>query len=207
MGKTVVSTLLVEALRHLGMSVGVMKPYASGGWEDSDALIRAAGGKFSRKSVTAVFFKKPLAPGVRDVAERTDGAAEFRRIRKTFEALERKFDFVVVEGIGGVLTPLAGTRSVADLAAELRLPVWVVARPSLGTLNHTLLTVEALRRRRVTVQKIVVSGYTGRDEAERTNPLLLSLLTGLSVDLLPKIRDAAHHRRLVSLWSVRGLSY
>ena len=202
-GKTTVSTLLVEALRFAGKSVGVMKPYASGGWEDADALIRAAGGGASRAEVTPVFFRKPLAPGVRDLSGRIDGAAEFRRIRKTYESLKRKFDVVVVEGIGGALTPLAGTRTVADLVAELRLPVWVVARPSLGTLNHTLLTVEALRRRRVAVQKIVVSGAKGGDEAERTNPLLLSRLTGLPVELLPKIRNAAHRRRLASRWGAR----
>lgn len=197
-GKTVVSCLLAEALRAAGLSVGVMKPYAAGGWEDSLALQKAAGSGQPLEEITPVYFKKPLAPGVRS---KPDGKAEFSRILQVFRHVRSRRDAVVVEGIGGVLVPLAGRRTAMDLAKRLALPVWVVARPSLGTLNHTLLTVEALRRRGLSVRRIVVSGYSGVDEAERTNPRLLERFTGLPVTVLPKLRGAAQRRRVVSAWA------
>lgn len=197
-GKTVVSCLLAEALRGAGLSVGVMKPYAAGGWEDSRALQKAAGSAQPLEEITPVYFKKPLAPGVR---ANPDGKSEFSRILKIFRGVRARHQALVVEGIGGVLVPLAGRLTAVDLAKRLALPVWVVARPSLGTLNHTLLTVEALRRRGLPVRRIVLSAYTGADEAQRTNPRLLARLTGLPITLLPEIRNASHRRRLLSSWT------
>jgi dethiobiotin synthetase len=207
-GKTFVACLLAEALRRAGKRVGVMKPYASGSWADTDALIRAAGGKFRRRDVTPVFFRESLAPAVRDLSParrspRPGSAAEMRLILGAFQQMRRGRDVVIVEGIGGALCPVGGGLTIADVAARLRLSAWVVARPSLGTLNHTLLTVEALRRRGVPVGRIVLSGAARKTKAERTNPILLSRLTRLPVDVLPRIRSAAHRRRLVRLWSER----
>lgn len=200
-GKTVVSCLLAEALRRAGTRVGVMKPYTAGSWADTRALKKAAAAPEPLEALSPVFFEKPLAPAVRDLSGPTDGRGEMRRVLSAYQSLKRAHPFMLVEGIGGVLVPLAGTFTAADLAVRLGLPAWVVARPSLGTLNHTLLTLEALARRRVRVERIVVSGYTGGDEAERTNPILLSRLTGLPVTVLPALRGAAHRRRLVEQWS------
>jgi dethiobiotin synthetase len=201
-GKTVVSTLLVDALHRAGRRVGVLKPYAAGGWEDTDALIKASGCSLRRQAVSPVFFAKPLSPAVRDLRTPVDSADEFRRVKSAWAAQRRGNDMAVMEGIGGALCPVGGRLTIADVAAKLSLPAWVVARPSLGTLNHTLLTVEALSRRKVKTLRIVVSGYTGDTEAERTNPLLLSRLTGLPVTLLPRILSAAHRGRLVDQWAV-----
>lgn len=199
-GKTVVSCLLAEGLRRAGLRVAVMKPYAAGSWEDTDALIRAAGGGISRAEATPVFYKRALAPAVRGFpAVRIRG--EFARIQKTLRRLAKAADAAVVEGIGGVLCPLGGGLTALDLTARLGLPAWVVARPSLGTLNHTLLTVDALRRRGVPVRRIVVSGHTGRTAAERTNPRLLAQLTGLPVTVLPKLRGRSHRDRLLARWA------
>jgi dethiobiotin synthetase len=192
-GKTFVATLLVVALRRAGKRVGVMKPYASGSWEDTDALIRAAGGGLSRREVTPVYFREPLAPAVRDLSParrspRPGSAGEMRVILKAFRRMRRGKDVVVVEGIGGALCPLGGGLTIADVAARLRLSAWVVARPSLGALNHIFMTVESLTRRGVRVERIVLSGYTGSSRAERTNRVLLKRLTGLPVHLLPRIR-------------------
>jgi dethiobiotin synthetase len=200
-GKTVVSCLLAEALRRAGRNPGVMKPYSAGAWEDTRSLKKAAGAAEPLHVITPVYFEKPLAPGVRALTGKTDGTGEMRRILSAYRALKRDHPFVIVEGIGGALVPLARGLDAADMAARFGLPAWVVARPSLGTLNHTLLTVEALARRKVRTARIVVSGYTGRDEAERTNPVLLAKLTGLPVTVLPEIRNASHRKALVARWS------
>jgi dethiobiotin synthetase len=182
-GKTVISCLLVEALRRAGKRVGVMKPYASGSWDDTDALIRAAGGKFRRRDVTPVYFREPLAPAVRGLGS----AADLKLILPAFRRMRKGKDVVIVEGIGGALCPVGGRLTIADVAARLGLTAWVVARPSLGTLNHTLMTIESLTRRGVPVERIVLSGTTGATRAERTNPALLKRLTGLPVDVLPRL--------------------
>lgn len=189
-GKTVVSCLLADSLRRSGVRVGVMKPYAAGTWGDTDALIAAAGGALSRREVTPVFYERPLSPAVRDLSGAPDVRAEFRRMERAFGSLRRRFPFLVVEGIGGALCPLGGGWTAMDLAVGCGLPVWVVARPSLGTLNHTLLTLEVFLSRGLPVERIILSGWRGRTQAERTNPELLTQLTGLPVHLLPLVRGA-----------------
>ena len=91
----------------------------------------------------------------------------------------------VVEGIGGLRVPLAEDAEVVDLVADLDLPVVVVARSGLGTLNHSALTVEALERRGCRVHGVVLNEYEGASLAERTNPEVLTEMTGVPVWTLP----------------------
>lgn len=93
--------------------------------------------------------------------------------------------FMIVEGAGGVMVPLPGGKWAADIAASLRLPALVVARAGLGTLNHTLLTVEALRRRKIPVAGVILNRYRGATLAERTNQAeLRRLLPGIPVTVM-----------------------
>jgi dethiobiotin synthetase len=93
--------------------------------------------------------------------------------------LQTRHPFLIVEGIGGLLVPLTARRTVADLIRPFNLPVLLVTRPALGTLNHTLLTLEALRRRRFSLAGLVVNSSEppAADAqarlAERTNPRIL----------------------------------
>ena len=91
-----------------------------------------------------------------------------------------------MEGIGGLLVPIDERNSVADLARRFDLPLVIVARPGLGTLNHTLLTVEAARSRGLAIATIVINGYEPNTGtlAEETNPVTLSELTGLRIPLI-----------------------
>lgn len=205
-GKTVVARLLAAGLLHVGRRVGVLKPFASGPPEDARALARAAGGRQTWKDVTALHIAPPLTPaaviglgasGAR-VARRAlaDAAAAVARWRRDGDAL-------VVEGLGGVLAPLGGGYFVTDLMARLTLPVWVVARPGLGTLNHTLLTLEALRRRSLDVRRVVVSGYAGKTRVEKTNLMLLTKLAGVPVTALPRLSPRGGEGRAAAI--LRGV--
>jgi len=192
-GKTVVAALLAESLRRRGVRVGVLKPYMSGGWDDARTLKKAAGVDEPLDEIAPVFFDDPLAPAAAPLrGKRLRSAAA---VLRAFRAQARKYDFLVVEGIGGVLVPLDDRRTVADLARRLKLPVWLVARPGLGTLNHVLLSLEALRRRGLSVTRIVLSGWTGRTLAEKTNPALLRRLTKIPLTLLPPIGSPAVRRK------------
>ncbi len=199
-GKTFIACRLAEAVRESGLTVGVLKPFSAGDWNDATALVQAAGGNEIPQRATLLFCPRPLAPG----AQIGLGDRGKNRVEKTIEktagalrALQKKHDCAVVEGCGGVLVPLGGPYFVTDLISRLNLPVWVVARAGLGTINHTLLTVEALKRRGLEVRRILLSNPSGRDLSEKTNAGLIRRLSdrpvtvvarGLTTDAKKKVR-------------------
>lgn len=207
-GKTYVSAALAAGWHGRGESVGVFKPFACGSWEDTDRLIRAAGGGQSRRSATPFYFDRPLAPvlktGVGEKSVRA-GTRWLPRLKAALAEVRKRFGRVVVEGVGGALVPLWERKSrpgycAADWMAELGIPVWVVARPGLGTLNHTLLTLEALAHRGVAVRRVVLSGFRGKDPAEKSNGRVLRRWTGLPVTVLPWGPERRAIPRLLRAW-------
>ena len=162
-GKTVVSCALVRSLRDDGVDVGVMKPIETGVGEagplDAIALHEAAGGVDDLDDVCPQRFALPAAP---TVAARAEGArVDLGAVHRAFERLAARHELLVVEGAGGLLVPAADGASMADLAFELCLPLLVVARARLGTINHTLLTLDAARARGLEVAGVVVSHVDG----------------------------------------------
>jgi dethiobiotin synthetase len=162
-GKTLVACALVRALRARGCDVGVMKPAETGvgpaGPLDALALREAAGSEDPLDDVCPVQLALPAAPTV--AAEHAGTEVDLGAIRAAWRRVRARHDFVVVEGAGGLLVPLAKDFTMADLAAELGLPVAVVARAALGTINHTLLTLEAAERRGLAVVGVVISHASG----------------------------------------------
>ena len=171
-GKTAVAAGLAAALRSRGVDVGVMKPIASGGAPSPDALMLKAAAQVDDdlSLINPVCLTEPLAPSV---AAEIDGVEiDLAAIWRAHDELKRRHDFMIVEGIGGWLVPVCEGVTAADVAVELGWPVLVVARPGLGTLNHTLLTLEAIRRRGLEVVGVVVNRFNDATAttAERTNP-------------------------------------
>lgn len=180
-GKTVVTAALAACLRARGTDVAVMKPFASGSWDDARLIRRAAGSRDALERITPFYFRHPLAPLASMRLERRRIRPEALRAKAA--ALARGRDFLLVEGIGGAAVPVTERFDAADTAALLGIPAVVVARLALGTLNHTRLTVEHLRRKRVAVRGIVLNaqGSARRGLAEKTNPALLEELCGVPV--------------------------
>jgi dethiobiotin synthetase len=176
-GKTRVASAIAQALVEAGRRAGVLKPVATGGVgasDDTSSLIAAIGGGIPRERVTPISFEEPLAPPV--AARRQGTPLEFEQVvRAVAEALAwwaDRADLMIVEGVGGLLCPLAERTTVADLAVALDYPLVLVARRGLGTLNHTLLTVEAARRRALRIAGLVLNAAepTAEPLAEATNP-------------------------------------
>lgn len=188
-GKTVVAAGLAAALRRRNVDVGVMKPFATGARrrrgrlvsEDVERLAAAAGAGDPVEDVAPVLLEPPLAPSVaaRVSRRRVDLAA----VRAAYRRLARRHDVMVVEGIGGILVPVRDRVPVARVVAQLRLPVIVVTRPTLGTVNHTLLTVLAARSFGLRVLGLVVNWHERfrRGTAERLTPATLRTETGVPV--------------------------
>lgn len=154
-GKTIVTAGLAAMAAAEGKRVCAYKPIQTG--LDSDPgdnhHVALWTGNPEIAVQTTYTFAPPVAPWVADL----DGTIEVERIIEDFQALQQDYDVVLVEGAGGVRVPIAPGVEMGDLMVRLAIPVLVVARPHLGTINHTLLTVEALQRRGLSVAGVIVS--------------------------------------------------
>ncbi len=163
-GKTVVACALARGVRAQGVDVGVMKPAETGveaaGPLDALALREAAASDDPLELVCPEAFALPAAPTVAAAAEGREVDAD--AIRRAWHELRGRHEHMIVEGAGGLLVPIWKGATMADLASELGLPLVVVARGALGTINHTLLTIEAARRRDLEIAGVVISHVTGR---------------------------------------------
>lgn len=169
-GKTVVSCALAAALRLEGVRVGVMKPVACGGRQDALELMQAAGCAEPLEVVNPVSLERPLSP---HVAARLEGRRiDLSAIDRAAARLAAAHEVVVVEGCGGLLVPIRGKFLVIDLIRRLGARAVLVSRSGLGAINHSLLSVEALRARGIRPLGIIYDcprpGPLGA--AERTNP-------------------------------------
>ncbi len=163
-GKTYLTSLIARSLPRDQVRVGAYKPVCSGAeisaegghyWTDIKKLTEAIGGDVDPLRVCPQRLKAPLAPPV---------AARIERVSLDFEAMKTaadwwlgRVDVLLIEGVGGLLCPLTEDKTIADLAVALGYPLLVVARAGLGTINHTLLTVEAARHRGLQVAGVVLN--------------------------------------------------
>jgi len=189
-GKTVVACALAAWGRHHGLDIGVMKPVATGGrflangtagrWVSHDAkrLASAAGVDDPWPLMNPICFKEPLAPWT--AARRARAPIRLDAVLDAFHTLRTRHRFLIVEGVGGLCVPLGPRATVADLAKQLGLPLVLVARPGLGTLNHTLLTLACARQCGLRVAGLILNSASPSPRApmarlaERTNPQILA---------------------------------
>jgi dethiobiotin synthetase len=199
-GKTRVSTALAWLLASRGVDVRVRKPVESGCPEgpdgallpqDASVLRLAAGGRETLDTVCAVRLRAPLSP---------ERAARLEGVVLSVDALAATClrgvpgdGTLLVEGAGGFLSPVAEHALNADLASRLGLPVVLVAADRLGTINHTLLTVEAVRARGLTVAAVVLSQPHPCDEDGMDNAADLSRWLGMPVHRLPHGAATGNH--------------
>ena len=188
-GKTVIAGGIARVLKDKGQEVGVFKPVASGCrsergelvCQDAEFLAHCADAPETLDQICPVRFREPLAPEV--AAKRGADPIELGTIRTYYNRLASAKDVMIVEGIGGLLVPLTTDLMVADLAGQMDLPLVIVAKPGLGTINHTLLTIEAARARGLRVAGIIINSYVAdtASVAEETNPAAIERVSGVKV--------------------------
>jgi dethiobiotin synthetase len=196
-GKSIASAVIATLLKRKGHSVGVMKPITSGCLErdglliseDAELLAHAAGIPVT-PDCTPYLLRAPLAPSV---AASLDGVRiDFSVISDAYRRLAESYEYVIVEGAGGLMVPIVGGLLMSDLASHLGLPIAVVARPDLGTVNHTLLTTFCGRSMGLEVKGVIINRYPNSPgEAEESAPHLISSLSGsLLLGLFPEAAGA-----------------
>jgi len=188
-GKTIMSMALIRALDMLGIRAGAMKPIESGCGSEGGVPIPFDGMALKQTArmdepitlITPCCFESPLAPLPASDIEMKK--VNIPAIRNAFSKLSQKYDAMVVEGVGGLLVPIKKNYAVIDLAADIGLPLIVVAKPGLGTINHTLLTVKYALREGLTVAGVIIN-YTMPPEnslAEETNAQVLDKICPVPV--------------------------
>jgi dethiobiotin synthetase len=205
-GKTFFTCWLARQWIRAGLMAAALKPIASGDREDALCLQDALGSRLTLDEINPVHFQEPAAPLFAARAEKR--TIDFKALHHHIETMKSRFSHLAVEGVGGWRVPLADGYDVRDWARDLGLPVVVVARGTLGTLNHTLLTVDSIRAAGLTCAGVVVNA--GPDEGSspsqaspdfdltrRRNVDLLRDLLGLPVLEFDRRFQAAGH---VPLW-------
>jgi dethiobiotin synthetase len=196
-GKTVLAAAIVAALRARRTPVVVRKPVVTGldddpvpDWPPDHELLASVAG-CAADEVTARRFGPPVSPHLAaELAGETIARAELAGTLRG--AARNDGGVLIVEGVGGLLVPLSDGFSVRDLAADLGLPLVIAADPGLGTINHTLLTLEAARAARLDVVAVVLTPWPSTPGAiERSNRSTIARLGQVPVHVLPEIARAA----------------
>lgn len=188
-GKTLIAGAIAKILTESGQKVGVFKPIATGcsrHWEgliscDTEFLANCANSELSLSTITPVGYITPAAPIVGAAQE--GRPIDFESIATAYKDICENTDIVIVEGIGGVRTPLTAEFDLLDLVVEFGLPVVVIARLNAGTINHTLMTIDCIRAAELKVAGVIINGYNATEAtvAEETAGQVVSRCSGVDV--------------------------
>lgn len=188
-GKTTAIKVIATLLKEQGLDVGVMKPVQCGG-DDAKVLKEFLQITDSLEEINPYFAKEPLSP---HVAFRRDKIQVHRdKIVSIFQKLRRRHDVVLVEGAGGLLVPIREDYCMADLVKDLELELLIVSRLGLGTINHTLLTIDKACELGITVAGVIFSETEKKVHGvpERTNPATIKHLRKVSgLGIIPFLED------------------
>ena len=200
-GKTIITGALVLLMKHLGLRVGGMKPIETGCIKSrlkaqsskskvKDRVLIPADGMFLKEKgdmddsidvITPIRLEKPLAPLP---ASKIEGIpVDIKKIKKAYAELSKKYDVLMVEGIGGLLVPLKRNYFVTDLARDFGLPLIIVARTTLGTINHTLLTINFAMKQGLNIAGIIFNyGQNPKNTmTERTSPEVIKQISPVPI--------------------------
>lgn len=195
-GKTVLAAVAARTLAADGLAVAVFKPCVTGldepGEADHELLRRASGSAQGDEQIAPYRYGPPASPHL--AAALAGEQIDPGRLRAAARAAAEGADALVCEGVGGLLVPLAGDYLVRDFAAELGYPVAIAAAPGLGTINHTLLTVEVARAAGLEVVAVVLTPWPeDPSEIELSNRATIAELAGVEVLTLSRVDLGALH--------------
>lgn len=176
-GKTAIAAGLAAVLKNRGIRVGAMKPISAGGRADANLLQRVTGQPLD--TINPIALRDPLSPNI--AAERENAEIDLTLVFSAFDRLLQTRDCVIVEGVGGLLVPIADPILVADLARRLQLPLLIVARAALGTINHTLLTIEAAQARGLSINGAIYNALSPGppDLSAQLSPGVVTRISGI----------------------------
>ncbi len=163
-GKTYITAGLAVAIRKTGIDVGVMKPFAAGtvqkkGYksEDIEILSRAAMTCDPENLVNPQFFPIPASPYT--AWKKLKTKPKISTILSGFKKLTKLHDMILVEGMGGIMTPILKNYYVTNLIKEMKIPTIIVTRSKVGTINHTIMTVKMCEKYKIPIKGIIINNF------------------------------------------------
>ncbi len=201
-GKTVIGAGLAWALRRKGMDVGVMKPFASAnkvfskGYRSQDTALLARASAVNDHDYEINPFFYPIAASPLAATELKYGPPVNTKIAlQKLKNLGKKHQFMIVEGIGGIMVPLTESEFVADFAKQTNLPLIIVSTGRLGTLNHTILTIMACKMRHLRIAGIILNKISRHADIveQRTGPILETLTDIKVLAEVPSSKPPNYH--------------
>ena len=221
-GKTWVTGILGAALRKQGLNLGVWKPIQSGcsyGVPEADSyqLKDRTDVTDPESTITPFSFKAPLAPYIASHLEKRRITSS--EIIAAGNSLFGKYETLLVEGVGGLAVPINDNELIVDLAVQLNLPAIIIARPGLGTINHTLLTINYARSHGLNILGVIFNNYLGgvppdldsldeisqhaeAEDSQLTNPLVVQQFSGVpTLGKIPHIHDTSHLQEQINILS------
>lgn len=195
-GKTAITAALATSLRKRGIDVGVMKPIATGapqktGFKSADVTLLHEATKVndSEEAINPIFLPVPSSPY--DATKALGLEIDVKIIHEKFQHLLKVHQMLLVEGIGGIMTPITKDFFVADMIKEMKLETIIVTRSTLGTLNHTLMTFRMCKEYGIAVKGMIINYFDEKGSlAERNAPSTLYEITGLPIlGIIPFVKD------------------
>jgi len=187
-GKTVITAGLLSIFRKKGYRSMAMKPFQTGAIDSEgklsspDALFYefVESQKESPEVINPICMEPPAAPWVASIL--TKKTLDLSKVYETVGTVLPNYDLVLLEGAGGICVPIKGNFLMSDMIRDLRCPIIIVARGSLGTINHTLLTVRYAQSQGIPVLGVIISGLNlGDDPVADLNPWVIKELSGVPV--------------------------
>ena len=173
-GKTLLTAMLVRHFRSRGVNALAIKPFCSGSYEDVDFLRAAQDNALKRAEIAPFYFEKPVAPLAAVKKGQARDLPRLANVLAAIESVKARCDVLLIEGAGGLMVPLAPRLFIVDVIRELQSEVILVARNKLGTINHTLLSMEMLKAIGVGQKtKIVLMDQAVPDLSSQTNEGIL----------------------------------
>jgi len=201
-GKTYIAAGLAVTFRNMGIDVGVMKPFAAGraqkkGYKSEDIVIlsKAAKACDPEKLVNPQFFKIPASPYTAWKTLKTK--PKISTILSSFKKLTKLHDMILVEGMGGIMTPILKDYYITNLIKEMKIPAVIVTRSKIGTVNHTIMTCKMCEKYKIPVKGIIINNF---DDGYPIPELKRDLqnLTGIkvlgSIPFIKNMSDTSLHR-------------
>lgn len=215
-GKTFIACAITKVLRDNGVDVGVMKPFATSykrystkfGSEDAWRLSRAAKVGDPDEIINPYFYQIGTAPLLAATLSRKP-IPKLGFVMEELRRLSKQHEFLVVEGIGGVMVPISRKETVLDFIKMVGFPAIIVTSPKLGTINHTLLTFQACIWNKIRVYALIVNKNPKKpSKVQDRIPSLLSMLTGVKKVIgIPRIRNSYELKNIEKIIACEVLDF
>ena len=194
-GKTVVTAGLARACADKGIDVGIMKPFAAGkrqtkgfSSQDTEILSKAARVSDPESLVNPQFFPLPASPYTASI--NLGQNVDLPNVFRCYKTLSDKHGVMIVEGMGGIMTPILKNYFVADLISEMNLDSIIITRTKIGTVNHTIMTAKICKQYNISVKGIIINNFDKEGYPSLELKRDLENLTGLNVlAIIPRLAD------------------